>query len=126
MHPDDLKYSLSHEWLKIEDDLATVGITEHAQSELGDIVFIELPEVGAVVQKGDMFGTVESIKSVSDIMAPVSGDIVEVNEELTETPERVNESPYTAGWMVIIRMDDPTEAEDLMSSQQYERFIEEH
>ncbi|MBP6964586.1 MAG: glycine cleavage system protein GcvH [Armatimonadetes bacterium] len=126
MNPDDLKYTASHEWLKVEDDLATVGITEHAQSELGDIVFMELPDVGATVQRGDMFGTIESIKSVSDIIAPVSGEIVEVNEELTETPERVNESPYAAGWMVIVKMDDPSEVEDLMSSEQYERFIEGH
>lgn len=125
MHPEDLKYATTHEWVRIEDDLATIGITDHAQSELGDIVYIELPQVGTTIHKGGVFGTLESIKTVSDLLAPVSGQIVEVNEELPETPERVNESPYSAGWMVIIKMDDPSESEDLMSADDYETFIQE-
>ncbi len=125
MHPEDLRYTTTHEWIRSEDGLATVGITDHAQSELGDIVYIELPQVGTNVQKGNVFGTIESIKAVSDLVAPVSGEIVEVNEELPETPERVNESPYNAGWMVIIKMDDPSEVNDLMSSDEYEVFIQE-
>lgn len=125
MHPEDLKYSTMHEWVKAEDDLATVGITDHAQSELGDIVYLELPEVGTAVQKGDVFGTIESIKTVSDLVAPVSGEIVEVNEELPETPEMVNESPYSTGWIVIIKMDDPGELDDLLTADRYERFIQE-
>jgi len=125
VHPEDLKYSTMHEWVKAEDDLATVGITDHAQSELGDIVYLELPEVGTAVQKGDVFGTIESIKTVSDLVAPVSGEIVEVNEELPETPEMVNESPYSTGWIVIIKMDDPGELDDLLTADRYERFIQE-
>ena len=125
MHPEDLKYSTMHEWVKAEDDLATVGITDHAQSELGDIVYLELPEVGTAVQKGDVFGTIESIKTVSDLVAPVSGEVVEVNEELPETPEMVNESPYSTGWIVIIKMDDPGELDDLLTADRYERFIQE-
>jgi len=125
VHPEDLKYSTMHEWVKAEDDLATVGITDHAQSELGDIVYLELPEVGTAVQKGDVFGTIESIKTVSDLVAPVSGEVVEVNEELPETPEMVNESPYSTGWIVIIKMDDPGELDDLLTADRYERFIQE-
>ncbi len=125
MYPEDLKYAVSHEWVKVDDDLATVGITDHAQSELGDIVYVELPEQGTTIQKGSVFGTIESIKTVSDLLAPVSGEVVEVNEELPETPEQVNESPYASGWMIIIRMDDPSEIDDLMSSDQYEAFLQE-
>ncbi len=125
MHPDDLKYTATHEWVKVDGELATVGITDHAQSELGDIVYVELPEPGATIRKGDVFGTIESIKTVSDLCAPVSGEVVEVNDELPETPEQVNESPYSTGWMVIVKMDDPSEVEDLMSAEQYEMFIQE-
>lgn len=124
MHPEDLKYTASHEWVRVEDDLATIGITDHAQSELGDIVYVELPEVGATLQKGGMFGTIESIKTVSDLITPVSGEVVEVNEELPELPEHVNESPYGTGWMIIVKLEDPTEMEDLMTSDQYEEFLE--
>lgn len=125
MIPENLKYSTTHEWVKAEDDLATIGITDHAQSELGDIVYLELPNTGITVQKEDVFGTIESIKTVSDLLAPVSGRVVEVNEELPETPERVNEEPYTSGWMVIIKMENPSEVEDLMTADQYESFIQE-
>jgi len=125
VHPDDLKYTATHEWVKVDGELATVGITDHAQSELGDIVYVELPEPGATIRKGDVFGTIESIKTVSDLCAPVSGEVVEVNDELPETPEQVNESPYSTGWMVIVKMDDPSEVEDLMSAEQYEMFIQE-
>ncbi len=124
MHPEDLKYTASHEWVRVEDDLATIGITDHAQSELGDIVYVELPEVGATLQKGGMFGTIESIKTVSDLITPVSGEVVEVNEELPELPEHVNESSYGTGWMIIVKLEDPTEVEDLMTSDQYEEFLE--
>ena len=126
MYPEDLKYSTSHEWLRRDDNLATVGITDHAQSEAGDIVYVELPQAGTTVQKGDVFGNIESVKTVSDLIAPVSGEIVEVNEELPETPERINESPYGAGWMVIIKMEDASEVDDLMSAEEYEAFIQEH
>jgi glycine cleavage system H protein len=124
VHPEDLKYTPSHEWVKVEDNLATVGITDHAQSELGDIVYVELPEPGTSIQKGEMFGTIESIKTVSDLMAPVSGEIVEVNDELPDTPERVNDSPYGSGWMIIVKAEDLSEVEDLMSAEQYEVYLE--
>ena len=125
MIPEDLKYSNTHEWVRMEDNLATVGITDHAQSELGDVVFLELPKVGTLVQKGDVFGTIESVKTVSDLLAPVSGEIVEINEELPETPELVNEEPYTSAWIAIIKMDHPSELDELMTGQQYETFIQE-
>ncbi len=123
MNPEDLRYSTSHEWVRVEDDLATVGITDYAQSELGDVVFVELPDQGATFQKGDVFGTVESIKTVSDLLIPVSGEVVEVNDELPDIPEHVNDSPYGTGWMVIVKLEDPSEIDDLMTSEQYEIFI---
>ena len=125
MHPENLRYSDTHEWIKVEDNLATVGITDHAQSELGDIVYLELPETGTSVQKSDVFGSIESVKTVSDLVAPVSGEIVEVNEELPETPELVNDSPYITGWLVIIKLEDSSEVEDLMTAEAYENFVQE-
>lgn len=126
MIPEDLRYSNTHEWVRVEDNLATVGITDHAQSELGDIVYLELPKVGATVMAGDMFGTVESVKTVSDLTSPVSGEVVEVNEELPETPELVNEEPYGGGWMIIVKLDTPGDVDELMTADQYEAFIQEH
>jgi len=125
VHPEDLKYTSTHEWVRVEENLATVGITDHAQSELGDVVYVELPQQGATLQKDDLLGTIESIKTVSDLVAPVSGEVVEVNDDLADTPERVNDSPYGTGWMVIIKLEDPSELEDLLTSEQYEAFIEE-
>ena len=125
MIPEDLIYSETHEWVRVEDNLATVGITDHAQSELGDVVFLELPKVGITVQKGNVFGTIESVKTVSDLLAPVSGEIVEINEELPDTPELVNEEPYTSAWIAIIKMDHPSEVEELLTAEQYENFIQE-
>lgn len=122
MNPEDLRYSTSHEWVRVEDNLATVGITDYAQSELGDVVFVELPDQGAMFQKGDVFGTVESIKTVSDLLIPVSGEVVEVNDELPDIPEHVNDSPYGTGWMVIMKLEDSSEIDDLMTSEQYEIF----
>jgi glycine cleavage system H protein len=124
--PEDLSYSNTHEWVRVEDDLATIGITDHAQSELGDIVYLELPNVGAPVMAGGMFGTIESVKTVSDLTAPVSGEVVEVNDELPEAPELVNEEPYGGGWMIIVKMDTPIELDELMTAEQYETFIQEH
>jgi glycine cleavage system H protein len=102
--PEELQYTKTHEWVRLEDDIATVGITEHAQDELGDVVFIELPEKGASFGAGDSFGTVESVKAVSDLYAPVGGDIVEVNEALNDAPEKINEEPYGGGWMIRLRV----------------------
>ena len=126
MIPEDLRYSASHEWIRVEDDLATIGITDHAQSELGDIVYLELPKVGATVQSDCVFGTIESVKTVSDLTSPVSGEVVEVNDELPDAPELVNEEPYSGGWMIIVKMEALIELDELMTAEQYENFIQEH
>ena len=124
-YPEELKYTEEHEWVLVEDDVATVGITDFAQDALGDVVFVELPEDGTTIEAGKSFGVVESVKAVSDIYAPVSGEIVEVNEELPDTPELVNTSPYEDGWMVKIKLSDPSELDDLMDADGYKAFVEE-
>lgn len=123
--PTDIKYSKSHEWVRVEGDLATIGITDYAQEQLGEVVYIDLPQTGRIIHQDESFGSVESVKTVSDLIAPVSGEIVEVNEELVDSPETVNEDPYTAGWMIIVRMEDPSELKDLLSAEEYQAFIEE-
>ena len=120
--PEELSYTRTHEWMRREGDIATIGITDHAQDELGDVVFIELPEEGATFSAGDPFGTIESVKAVSDLYAPVGGDVVEVNETLNDSPERVNEDPYGGGWMIRLRI---SEEGDLLSAGEYERVVEE-
>ncbi len=121
--PEELQYTRSHEWVRTEGDTATVGITDYAQDELGDIVFVELPEVGATFGAGDSFGTVESVKAVSDLYAPVGGEVVEVNEALDDSPEKINEDPYGDGWIVKLRVSD--EGTGLLSASDYEQFLEE-
>ena len=121
--PEELQYTRSHEWVRTEGDTATIGITDHAQDELGDIVFIELPEQGATLEAGDSFGTVESVKAVSDLYTPVGGEVVEVNEALDSSPEKINEDPYGEGWIVKLRVSD--EGADLLSASDYEQFLEE-
>lgn len=124
--PSELKYSKEHEWLRVEgDNRARIGITDFAQSELGDIVFVELPEVGDEVTAGDPFGSVESVKTVSELYAPVSGKVVEVNEALADSPENVNTSPYGDGWMIVVEMADPSEVDQLLSAEQYKETISE-
>ena len=123
--PEELKYTEEHEWVLVEDDVITVGITDFAQDSLGDVVFVELPEVGARVEAGKAFGVVESVKAVSDIYAPVTGEVVEVNEELPDTPEILNTSPYEDGWMIKIKLSDPSELEDLLDADGYREFTEE-
>ena len=120
--PEELSYTRTHEWMRREGDIATVGITDHAQDELGDVVFIELPEEGTTFSAGDSFGTIESVKAVSDLYAPVGGEVVEVNETLNDNPERVNEDPYGGGWMIRLRI---SEEGDLLSAGEYERVVEE-
>ncbi len=120
--PEELQYTRSHEWVRTEDDTATIGITDYAQEELGDIVFVELPEEGATFDAGDSFGTVESVKAVSDLYAPVGGEVVEVNEALEESPEKINEDPYGDGWIVKLRVSDEG---DLLSASDYEQLLEE-
>ena len=121
--PEELKYTRSHEWVRTEGDTATIGITDHAQDELGDVVFVELPEVGATFDAGDSFGTVESVKAVSDLYIPVGGEVTEVNEALNDQPEKINEDPYGEGWMVKLRVSD--EGSGLLSASDYEQFVEE-
>lgn len=123
--PEDLKYTREHEWLAIEDKVVTVGITDHAQEQLGEVVFVELPAAGDKVEKSEPFGVVESTKAVSDIYAPVSGDVAEVNDDLPDSPELVNEDPYGDGWMVKITIGDESDLEDLMTAEEYREYIEE-
>jgi glycine cleavage system H protein len=123
--PEDLKYSKEHEWVLVEGSVATVGITDYAQDQLGDIVFVELPAVGDKVSKEDAFGVVESVKAVSDIYAPVSGKVVEVNDDLPENPEMLNEDPYGDGWIIKIEMNDLEELQDLMTAAEYEEYVAE-
>jgi glycine cleavage system H protein len=120
--PEELQYTKTHEWVRREDDVATVGITEHAQDELGDVVFVELPERGATFGAGDAFGTVESVKAVSDLYAPVGGEVVEVNEALNDAPEKINEEPYGDGWIIRLRV---SEEADLLSAGDYDKLLEE-
>ncbi|XP_041028771.1 glycine cleavage system H protein 2, mitochondrial [Juglans microcarpa x Juglans regia] len=121
----DLKYADSHEWVKVEGNSATVGITDHAQDHLGDVVYVELPEVGAPVEQGSGFGAVESVKATSDINSPVSGKIVEVNEELSSSPGLVNSSPYEKGWIIKVEVSDSGELKNLMDADKYSKFCEE-
>lgn len=121
--PETLQYSEEHEWVGVADGIATVGITDYAQDELGDIVFVELPVVGTVVSKAKPLGVVESVKAVSDVYAPLSGAVVEVNASLASNPERINEDPYGEGWMVRIRVADGAELSGLMTAAQYGEFV---
>ena len=120
--PEDLQYTKSHEWVRIEGDTATIGITDHAQDELGDVVFVELPDEGATFDAGESFGTVESVKAVSDLYAPVGGEVVEVNSSLEDAPEKINDDPYGEGWIVKLRT---TDEADLLSPEEYEKVVEE-
>ncbi|MCB0825750.1 MAG: glycine cleavage system protein GcvH [Armatimonadetes bacterium] len=122
--PADLKYTKSHEWVKIEGDVATIGITDHAQSELGDVVFVDLPEAGRAVALDETFGTVESVKTVSDLYAPLAGEVMEVNGDLATDSELVNSDPYAGGWMVKIKMSDPGQADALMSADAYSASLD--
>ncbi|MDQ1144478.1 glycine cleavage system H protein [Bacillus sp. SORGH_AS 510] len=121
--PKELRYSEEHEWVKVEGERVRVGITDFAQHELGDIVFVELPEVGTEVSADEAFGSVESVKTVSELYAPVSGKVVEVNEDLNDSPEFVNESPYEKAWMIVIELSDSSEVEKLMTAEQYDGMI---
>jgi glycine cleavage system H protein len=122
-YPPELRYTREHEWAKVEGKRARVGITHYAQDQLGDVVFVELPKIGAKVTQMQSFGVVESVKAVSDLFAPLSGVIVEVNQELTQQPERVNRDPYGGGWLVVVELTNPAEADKLMSASQYEEFL---
>jgi glycine cleavage system H protein len=121
--PGGLKYSKSHEWVKVDGDTATVGITDHAQEELGDVVYVELPSVGRLLAYDDIFGTVESVKAVSELYSPVSGEVVEVNDDLTGNEATLNSSPYENGWMIKVRLKDATELESLLTADGYKSEI---
>ncbi|WP_102344978.1 glycine cleavage system protein GcvH [Bacillus sp. Marseille-P3661] len=123
--PKDLRYSKEHEWAKTEGDKVRIGITEFAQSELGDIVFVELPEVGAELKANESFGSVESVKTVSELYAPISGKVVEINSALEDSPELVNESPYDKAWMIVMEPSDVSELDQLLTADQYEEMIKE-
>ena len=121
--PAELKYTKDHEWIKVEGDTATIGITDHAQESLGDITFVELPDTGDSFGSGDTFGVVESVKAASDLYMPVAGEVVETNPELEGTPELVNDEPYTGGWMIKIKLSDSSEVDSLLTPEQYSSEI---
>ncbi len=121
--PSDLKYTKDHEWIRVEGKTGTVGITDYAQGELGDIVFIQLPAVGTEIKQGLSFGTIEAVKAVSDLFAPASGVIVEINKELESTPENINKDPYVTGWLVKINISNPDDLNTLMAADQYKASI---
>ena len=123
MYPDTYRYTKEHEWVHVEGDRGTIGITFHAQKELGDIVFVDLPKLGATLVQGKTLGSVESVKAVSDIYAPVSGEVLEVNEALATTPEKLNEDPHGAAWLVKIRLTAPNETAQLLSAADYQKYL---
>jgi glycine cleavage system H protein len=123
--PNDLRYTKTDEWVRVEGDIATIGITDYAQSELGDIVYMELPEPGRVLQVDEMFGTVESVKAVADLYAPLAGEVVEANAAVTQRAELVNEDPYGEGWLIKVQIADPSELDNLLTAEQYAAYIEE-
>lgn len=125
MNPKNLKYHKEHDWARVEGDIAVLGVTDYAQESLGDIVYIELPEVGAEVTAGVSYAEIESVKAVSDVYAPVSGTVVEANEEVVDAPELINESPYEDGWLIKVKLSDPSQADDLMSAEEYEEMLAE-
>jgi glycine cleavage system H protein len=125
MYPSDYRYTKDHEWIKVSGNTGTIGITDYAQHELGDVVFVELPAAGTRIKAGDVFGTVESVKAVSEIYAPVSGEVIEGNAALAEAPELVNSDPHGAAWLIKIKLDDPAEVAGLMDVAAYQAFVSE-
>lgn len=122
--PENLKYTKDHEWVKIEGDTATIGITDFAQSELGDVVFVEVDTVGEELDKEETFGSIEAVKTVSDLFMPLGGEITEFNEELEDTPDTINKDPYGKGWIIKMKMSDASEADDLMSAEEYKEHVD--
>ena len=120
---EDLKFDKEHEWLRVEGDVATIGISDYAQDQLGEVVYLDLPSAGDSVIAGETFGEIESVKSVSELYSPVSGEVVEVNEDIDGAPESVNSDPYGSGWMIKVRLADPSQLDSLMSAEEYESFV---
>ncbi|CUS81277.1 glycine cleavage system H protein [Candidatus Kryptobacter tengchongensis] len=124
LFPENLKYTKEHEWIRVEDNsIGVVGITDYAQSELGDIVYVELPQIGKVVKQLESFGTIEAVKAVSDLFSPVSGEIIEVNEKLKDSPDLINKDPYGEGWIIKIKIKDLNELNNLLSAEDYRKLI---
>ena len=123
-YPEELRYTKEHEWVKLEGDIGVIGITDHAQQELGDIVYVDLPKIGSRIEQGKSLGSVESVKAVSDIYAPVSGEVIEVNESLGSAPEKLNEDPHGAAWLVKVRLSASDELKQLLSASDYQTYIE--
>jgi glycine cleavage system H protein len=123
MVPEDLRYTKDHEWIRVAGDVGTVGITDHAQEELGDIVYVELPKAGTKLEQSATFGSVESVKAVSDIYSPAAGEVTEANAALADAPEKVNDDPYGEGWIMKLRLNDPKQIESLMTAAQYEEYV---
>lgn len=123
--PSNLKYTDDHEWLKVDNNIAYIGVTDHAQNELGDVVFVEVETEGENLKKGDAFGTIEAVKTVADMFMPVSGKVLEFNEELDENPEIINEDPYEKGWVIKVELSDTSQVENLMTPEQYEAHVSE-
>jgi len=125
MTPDNLLFTKEHEWLRLEGNTGTIGISDHAQKQLGEIVYVELPKPGTKFNSGESFGNVESVKAVSELFSPVAGEVVEINEELGGAPEKINEDPYGEGWLIRIRVENQEETGDLMSSEEYDEYTAE-
>ena len=123
MYPENFRYTKEHEWVKVEGETGTIGLTDHAQKELGDIVYVDLPKIGSTAEKGKTIGSVESVKAVSDIYSPVSGEVVAVNDLLTASPEKLNEDPHGAAWLVKIKLSAPDEVKDLLSAADYQAYV---
>ncbi|MGH9739851.1 MAG: glycine cleavage system protein GcvH [Candidatus Acidiferrales bacterium] len=124
MYPQNYRYTKNHEWIAVEGSIGTVGITDYAQQQLGDVVFVELPKLGAQLKAGETFGSIESVKSVNDLFSPVPGEVTEINAALADSPDLVNKDPLGAGWLLKLRVDDPEEASALMKAAAYEKYIE--
>jgi len=123
MYPENFRYTKEHEWVLVEGEIGTIGITDHAQHELGDIVYVDLPKVGAHLEKGKTLGSVESVKAVSDVYAPVSGEVTETNGLLADAPEKLNEDPHGAAWLVKLKLSAPAEVENLMTAAEYQTYV---
>jgi glycine cleavage system H protein len=123
MYPTNFRYTKEHEWVRVEGNVGVVGITDHAQQEMGDLVYVDLPKVGAHAEKGKTLGSVESVKAVSDIFAPISGEVIEINEALATAPEKINEDPHGQAWLVKIRLSSPEEVNQLLSAEDYQKYL---